>query len=64
MKFINKIIKKHKDMVRERNQICDDYISQIDKALQDKDAIFAKQSSFIELAVYFLLAGILLMLKC
>lgn len=50
LKFINEIIQKHKDKVRERNQICDDYLSQIDKALQDKDAIFAKQSSFIELA--------------
>lgn len=48
MGIIQKIISKHKEKVRARNDMCDNLIMQIDTALQEITIIFSDLQSFVE----------------
>lgn len=48
MGFIQKIIAKHKEKVKTRNEACDKYIKLINLALQEIDILFSDSQSFIE----------------
>lgn len=48
MGFIQKIIAKHKEKVKARNEACDKFIKLIDLALQEIDILFSDSQSFIE----------------
>lgn len=49
MGLIQKIFISFKEKIRERNELCDDLIGQIDRALQEINNIFSDHESFIEL---------------
>ncbi len=48
MSFILKIIKNFKTKTKEKDNICDDYIFQIDTALMDMRKLFVDTQAFIE----------------
>ena len=53
MGIIQKIISKHKEKVRARNDMCDNLIMQIDTALQEITIIFSDLQSFVEPIVFY-----------
>lgn len=47
MGFIQKIISKHKERVRVKNEACDNLITQIDTAIQEISLLFSDSQSFV-----------------
>lgn len=48
MSFIRKIINKYKEKIELRNNLCDNFITQIDIALQEINTLFSDPQSFID----------------
>lgn len=48
IKLIKEVIMKHNQKTKERNEICNNYIVQIDDALQEIKSVFQDKQSFIE----------------
>lgn len=48
MGFVQKIVAKHKEKVKVRNEACDNLIAQIDTALREIKILFADSQSFVE----------------
>lgn len=48
MSFIKTAIERHQKKIKERNDTCNDMISRINNALQEAEALFSKQQSFID----------------
>lgn len=48
MGFIQKMVAKHKERVKVRNEACDNFIAQIDTALQEINILFSDSQSFVD----------------
>ena len=48
MGFIKKIIAKHKERVKVRNEACDNLIAQVDTAIQEINLLFSDSQSFVD----------------
>ena len=48
MGFIQKIVSKHKEKVKVRNEACDNLIAQVDTALQEIKTLFSDSQSFVD----------------
>lgn len=48
MGFIQRIVAKHKERVKVRNEACDNFIAQIDTALQEINILFSDSQSFVD----------------
>lgn len=47
MGFIQKMVAKHKERVKVRNEACDNFITQVDTALQEINILFSNSQSFV-----------------
>ena len=48
MGFIQKMVAKHKERVKVRNEACDNFITQVDTALQEINILFSDSQSFVD----------------
>lgn len=48
MGFIQKMVARHKERVKVRNEACDNFITQVDTALQEINILFSDSQSFVD----------------
>lgn len=48
MGFIQKMVAKHKERVKVRNEACDNFITQVDTALQEINILFSDSQAFVD----------------